>query len=193
MAVIKKPEELVRRPNAKPEPLTRRSLGVAEIKSAVTKRTRKPEPEKSEPDLTWKEASATGNEVMRIVDPLAWELATKAVPVGEEWLFSERTMRYFQNLVRLAMKNSLALTIAGRGKRIELERRVAELEGKAMTFADAYRGVWRGDVAYKRGEIVTSGGSLWLATCDTNTKPGAGRDFRLIVKKGRDARHTARE
>jgi hypothetical protein len=65
-----------------------------------------------------------------------------------------------------------------------LERANADLmAAKSLTFADVYRGVWQPG-AYERGVIVTQSGSLWLCLRSTTAKPGAGDDWRLIVKRG---------
>ncbi len=53
--------------------------------------------------------------------------------------------------------------------------------------ADAYRGVWKaGD--YRRGEVVTYGGSSFLAKADTKDKPEQSDAWVLWVKRGRDGR-----
>lgn len=53
--------------------------------------------------------------------------------------------------------------------------------------ADAWRGVWKaGD--YRRGELVTFGGSMFLAKADTSGKPEQADAWVLCVKRGRDGR-----
>lgn len=52
-----------------------------------------------------------------------------------------------------------------------------------------YREVWKEGETYHKGSVVTWGGSAWIAKADTTTKPDApGSDWRLAVKKGRDAK-----
>jgi integrin beta 3 len=54
-------------------------------------------------------------------------------------------------------------------------------------FADVYKGVWRaGD--FRRGDVVTLSGSLFVAQCDTTAKPETGDDWKLAVKRGRDGK-----
>lgn len=53
--------------------------------------------------------------------------------------------------------------------------------------ADAYKGVWR-EGAYKKGDAVTSAGSLFIAMDDTETRPGTDESWKLAVKKGRDGK-----
>ncbi len=53
--------------------------------------------------------------------------------------------------------------------------------------ADAYKGVWKAE-AYKRGNAVTWGGSLWIALRDTEVKPETNADWQLAVKRGRDGK-----
>jgi len=51
-----------------------------------------------------------------------------------------------------------------------------------------YRGVWREDGVYDRGDTATWGGSLWHCDKDgCTTKPDAG-DWTLAAKRGRDGR-----
>lgn len=49
------------------------------------------------------------------------------------------------------------------------------------------RGVWK-EGGYKAGDGVTWAGSFWIAQNDTTAKPDSGEDWRLAVKRGRDAR-----
>ena len=66
-----------------------------------------------------------------------------------------------------------------------LEKRLTKLEqGKKDTLADSYQGTFAGGRVYERGHTLTHGGSLWLCMTETNKKPGACADWRLVVKKG---------
>lgn len=50
-------------------------------------------------------------------------------------------------------------------------------------------GFYKEGMSVERGDGVTFGGSYWIAQNDTTTKPEVGNpDYRLAVKKGRDAR-----
>ena len=61
-----------------------------------------------------------------------------------------------------------------------LHARIAELEAKTLKF----RGVFADGTTYSRGDAVTHGGALWVATGDSqNMKPGSG-PWRLAVKRG---------
>ncbi len=55
-----------------------------------------------------------------------------------------------------------------------------------------YSGVWESGRNYKRNELVTFEGSLWIAKSATGSCPGAvhdqGRTWQLCVKKGKDAK-----
>ncbi|MDB5681465.1 MAG: Phage portal protein [Sphingomonas bacterium] len=53
------------------------------------------------------------------------------------------------------------------------------------------RGVYKEGAAYDRGDAVTWGGSIWVAQRDTTEKPERNEDWRLAVKRGRDARAPA--
>jgi integrin beta 3 len=51
------------------------------------------------------------------------------------------------------------------------------------------RGVYKTDSVYARGDGVTYGGSFWICQKDkTSSKPGEDANWRLAVKRGRDAR-----
>jgi hypothetical protein len=51
------------------------------------------------------------------------------------------------------------------------------------------RGVYRAETAYEKGDMVSFGGSIWIAQRNTIEKPGSGcKDWRLWVKHGRDGR-----
>lgn len=80
--------------------------------------------------------------------------------------------------------------VDGIGTPEELDARI-ELRFRDLvvrSFADVYRDVYRADESYTRGDVVTWGGSLWLAKADTRAKPEQSPDWKLIVKRGADAR-----
>ncbi len=51
-----------------------------------------------------------------------------------------------------------------------------------------YRGVYKDDETYHKGDAVTWGGSVWIAKDDTNNHPRDGVSWQLSVKAGRDGR-----
>ena len=52
-----------------------------------------------------------------------------------------------------------------------------------------YRGVYRPETSYERGDTVSFGGSIWCSKTDTFEKPGNGcKDWQLACKHGRDGR-----
>lgn len=69
-----------------------------------------------------------------------------------------------------------------------LGARVAALE--AANAEKAYFGVYDGDSGYRKHNMVTHGGSMWVALEDApaGTRPGESDEWQLAVKKGRDAR-----
>lgn len=78
----------------------------------------------------------------------------------------------------------------GIGTPEELDARI-ELRFRDLvvrSFADVYRDIYRDGEEYTRGDVVTWGGSLWLAKAETRSKPGTDDGWKLIVKKGADAR-----
>jgi integrin beta 3 len=50
------------------------------------------------------------------------------------------------------------------------------------------RGVYEGGRLYQRGDIVSFGGSFWIAQRDTKAYPETNKDWRLAVKRGRDGK-----
>lgn len=70
-----------------------------------------------------------------------------------------------------------------------LEKAAAELKSaQSKTLADAFRGAWMAGTDFKRGDLVVADGSLWLSMVDTREKPGAGSDWKMITKRGRDGK-----
>ena len=51
----------------------------------------------------------------------------------------------------------------------------------------SYRGVWKSG-EYLTGDSVTFGACQWIATADTDEKPGEGKSWQLAVRKGRDGK-----
>lgn len=56
-----------------------------------------------------------------------------------------------------------------------------------LDLADVHKGPWKAG-AFGRGNLVTMGGSTWLATADTQSRPGTDETWRLIVRAGRDGK-----
>jgi hypothetical protein len=61
-------------------------------------------------------------------------------------------------------------------------------ETKSITLAGVYRGVYKAEDDYRKGDSVTFGGSLWTALEDTADRPDGGKGWQLSVKKGRDGK-----
>jgi hypothetical protein len=70
-----------------------------------------------------------------------------------------------------------------------VEARIAELEQQQRK-GMCYRGVWRAEAVYRKGEWVTRDGSMWHAQQDTTPgdRPGDTPSWQLVVKRGRDGR-----
>jgi hypothetical protein len=56
-----------------------------------------------------------------------------------------------------------------------------------------YRHVFKEGETYARGDVVTWGGSSWHCEKETTEKPGAGGDWVLMVKKGRDGKDKTKD
>lgn len=67
-------------------------------------------------------------------------------------------------------------------------------DGKTKDFSLSFpvlidRGVYKPDSQYEKGDGVTYGGSFWICQKDRpGSKPGEDGDWRLAVKRGRDAK-----
>jgi hypothetical protein len=80
--------------------------------------------------------------------------------------------------------NALSVVIDAVLKVEKLEARVAALEASGVK----YRGVWQAAEEYRRGDMVTHGGSVFHCNADKRAKPGNGSTtWSLAVKHGKDA------
>jgi hypothetical protein len=76
---------------------------------------------------------------------------------------------------------------AAKARIAELEARVQRAEDGGIKAAPAvrWRGHWKNATRYDEGELVTHGGSLWLAMRTATDRPGtADSGFKLVVKRG---------
>lgn len=61
--------------------------------------------------------------------------------------------------------------------------------GPMGKFSDSYKDVYDHGTTYTQGDLVTDDGSLWLCKAGTTTdRPGRSGAWRLICKRGRDAK-----
>lgn len=66
---------------------------------------------------------------------------------------------------------------------------VKELRWAKPTLADFYKKIWKDDAEYKRGDVVTYGGSAFLALRDNPGKPETlDCGWVLAIKRGRDGK-----
>jgi hypothetical protein len=65
--------------------------------------------------------------------------------------------------------------------RVEAVEKRLEADAR-KSLADAYRGVWRAEGRYERGDLITHSGGLWLVMRATSDRPGTTEAVRLIVK-----------
>lgn len=65
-----------------------------------------------------------------------------------------------------------------------LHRRIAELEGGGIR----YVGTWQRAQSYRKGDVTTFEGSMFIALNATVETPGKGGDWQLCVKQGRPGR-----
>lgn len=75
----------------------------------------------------------------------------------------------------------------GRTITLALIRGEARVERSFTLSHPLYQGVWK-DGAYHKGDCVTFGGSSWIATRATNSRPESDDSWRLAVKRGRDGK-----
>ena len=96
-----------------------------------------------------------------------------------------RMLKAFAGKLAPIMRDYVAEAIAPLVERLNVvEAWVIEFERKGV----AYRGVWQASQDYRRGDLVTLNGSIWHANVETRAKPGAGSDWTLAVKAGRDGK-----
>lgn len=64
-----------------------------------------------------------------------------------------------------------------------VDARFVELQTR--TLADVFRGAWKPEEIYNRGEIALWDGSPWLMMSDSQTqaKPGSSPDWKLFAKR----------
>ncbi len=93
----------------------------------------------------------------------------------------------WRNVARVveAVFGSVSQALQQRDDKIKaLETRLAEVEKGGVK----YVGTWQRAADYKRGCLVTHGGSMWCAIRDNrDTTPGTSDAWQLAVKAGRDA------
>ena len=65
-----------------------------------------------------------------------------------------------------------------------LQKRVAELEGGGIR----YVGTWQRAQSYRKGDVVTYDGGMFIALAATAETPGKSGDWQLAVKAGRPGR-----
>ncbi len=70
-----------------------------------------------------------------------------------------------------------------------MKKMLARIETLESRPALEYRGIWKADTKYEHGAIVTHDGSAWHAEVgSTAILPGDGNCWKLMVKRGKDAR-----
>ena len=75
-----------------------------------------------------------------------------------------------------------------------LSRRCGEVEATPRM---KYAGVWQPGGAYEIGDVVSFGGSMWIATQPNRgvknvTQPSGSDCWTLVVKRGRDGKHASK-
>jgi hypothetical protein len=84
--------------------------------------------------------------------------------------------------------DSFTADIEGRVLRVKMQTADGVHERAMRLPIPIYRDVWK-EGKYEKDDMVTWGGSMWIALRDTKSKPGHySGDWKLIVKKGRDGK-----
>lgn len=81
----------------------------------------------------------------------------------------------------------LSLADDDRTVTLAFERDGVRVERSIRLNHPIYRGIWK-DGAYEKGDCVTFGGSAFIATRETTSKPETDDSWKLCVKRGRDGR-----
>lgn len=71
---------------------------------------------------------------------------------------------------------------------VRLQARCDELERRLEESPLKYVGSFTEGVQYRGGNFVSHAGSVWHANVTTRQRPGAGEDWTLAVKRGRDGK-----
>lgn len=87
------------------------------------------------------------------------------------------------NMVAPQIAGAVAVGMDALEKR--LNARIDALEKQLE--ARSYKGIWK-EGLYQKENLVTLGGSVWIAKSDTSSRPGTDGTWQLAVKKGRDGR-----
>ncbi len=81
------------------------------------------------------------------------------------------------------------VVLAHKRRFLEIYEEISDLRAQTTrSLADAHRGTFETGQTYRRGDLLTHSGGLWLALADGTDKPGTSEQWRLIVKAGRDGR-----
>ena len=86
-----------------------------------------------------------------------------------------------------AFVNALAPVIKNYVQR-SLEPVTKRLDGLEERGSLEYRGIFEDSTVYRKGDLVTRDGSLWIAKSPTHERPGASSDWQLCVKRGQNGR-----
>jgi len=109
----------------------------------------------------------------------------RRVPAGETGATARE--RGMVKAVGRVMREQLATRSSETLALIEaLAQRIEALESSGTkSLADAYRGTYLAGTTYERGQMITHSGSLWLCMADTQSVPGDGVHWKLVVKGAR--------
>ena len=66
-----------------------------------------------------------------------------------------------------------------------LLRRISELESAPYLREG---GIWQSGISYGAGAVCSDRGSAWVCRSPTTERPGESKNWRLLVKRGRDGK-----
>lgn len=102
-------------------------------------------------------------------------------------LSDEALSRFKQSGARGTVAIELSAAVAAaQVKILDLGRRIETLEQEIANFE--HKGAYRSGERYAKNNLVQHGGSCWLCQVVTSATPGESTDWRLIAKRGKDAR-----
>lgn len=106
------------------------------------------------------------------------------------WKRLDKVLARLRTHILDAILPAVANQLVPMRKRIkELEKTVADLQAqKSFNLADVFKGVWMPGTTFARGSLAVWDGSLWLSLVDTEQKPGASVEWKMVTKKGRDGK-----
>ena len=112
-----------------------------------------------------------------------WNERGEGIKNGEKvFAFKQKHYTRMQRMFDHLLATIDATRLAGRDRRLALEKRVEALEQRPVL---RHLGIWQEGKAYTEHNLVTLNGSMWLCLRGTRkARPGQSKNWQLVVKRG---------